>query len=786
MSRFALLAGGALKGEARIAADLDGAPRYGALSATLDAHATKLATNYAMLDRATGGTLDVTGAARLTPGGGFGFTDLLARGQHGSAQLNGEYGRDKVDLGARVEIPQTQVLDPRVSGKAEIAAALSGTPSDLTAALKANLGEGKLLDRKTSGVALEALANHITGLIDANATLSGDVDGNPLQGSAHVARHDDGGWAVDNLGLSLASARLAGALAVGPDALATGDLSFSATNLDDLSPLVLTKLTGAVQAKASASVAEGKQALSVTANSDRMTIDANRFEGLKVDFKIADLWGAKIVSGIAQLARAEVAGQSITGVKLTATGSASASDLALSGTARGLALMARGRLFGGPPTRLELASFAAQGGGRRLTLASPATLTYGSNGLDIKNLTLLVDAGRLSLSGHAGSTLALKANAASLPLAAADLFSPGLGLSGVADGEATVGGTPANPTGDWKLRLQRVVAPQMRNAGLPALDVAGSGRLAGGRTSIDATINAGTGNTVRVTGSAPLSPDGPLDVKIDGALDARLANSMLSVSGRHAAGSLAVALQLRGTIPKPQAQGTVRLSGGALTDDQTGFKLTGVTGTFVANGSTIRIDHFGGTTPNAGSISATGEVRLDPAAGFPGSIRLTGQHAQLVANDIVSATADMALDISGPLAQRPKVDGRITIVGMDISVPSRFNSVAAPLPGTKHLNPTATARARLALAAKAKGSGARAPLFDATLAVTDFRNEPNFRPWPRHLRRTRREPACERLRPRPAGHGGLRAFARLAHAPEFAPDLHPRKREVSWRCDARS
>jgi translocation and assembly module TamB len=718
LSRFALLAGGALKGEARIAADLGGAPRYGALSATIEAHAAKLATNFPMLDKATGGTLDVTGAARLTPGGGFGFTDLLASGQHGSARLNGEYGRDKVDLGARVEIPETHVLDPRVSGKAEIAGALSGTPSDLTAALKANLGEGKLLDRKTSGVALEALANHVTGLIDANATLAGDVDGNPLQGSAHVAKHDDGGWAIDNLALNLASARLAGTVVVGPDTLATGDLSFSATNLDDLSPLVLTKLTGALQAKASASVAEGKQMLSVTANSDRMTIDANRLEGLKVDFKVADLWGAKIVSGFAQLARAEVGGQSITAVKLTATGNASASDLDLSGNAHGLALTARGRLFGGPPTRLELASLAAQGGGRRLTLASPATLTYGSNGLDIKNLTLLVDAGRLSLSGHAGSTLALKANAASLPLAAADLFSPGLGLSGVADGEATIAGTPSNPTGEWKVRLQRVVAPQMRNAGLPALDVAGSGRFAGGRTSIDATINAGTGNSVRVTGSAPLAPDRALDVKIDGALDARLANSMLSVSGRHAAGSLAVALQVRGTIAKPQAQGTVRLSGGELRDDQTGFKLSGVTGAFVANGSTIRIDRLGGTTPNAGSISAAGEVRLDPAAGFPGSIRLTGQHAQLVANDILSATADMALDISGPLAQRPKVDGRITLVGMDISVPGRFNSVASPLPGTKHLNPTAPARARLALTTKAKGSGPHAPPFDATLAVT--------------------------------------------------------------------
>ncbi len=716
LSRFALLAGGTLKGEARIAADLDGAPRYGALSATVDAHATKLATNFPMFDRATGGTLALTGAARLAPGGGFAFSDLLASGQHASAQLNGEYGRDKVDLGARIEIPETQVLDPRVSGKAQIAAALTGTPSDLTAAFKANLGEGRLLDRKTTGIALEALANHVTGLIDANASLSGDVDGHALEGSMHVAKHADGGWAVDNLGLSLASARLAGALAIGADSLATGDLSFSATNLDDLSPLILTKLTGALQAKANASVADGKQALAVTANSDRLTIDANRLEGFKVDFKVADLWGAKIISGFAQLARAEVGGQSITGVKLTATGSASASDLDLSGNARGLAINARGRLFGGPPTRLELASFTAQGGGQRITLAGPATLTYGANGIDIKDLAFRVGAGRLSLSGHSGSTLALKANAAGLPLAAADLFSPGLGLSGVADGEATIGGTPGNPTGEWRVRLQRVSAPQMRNLGLPALGVVGSGRLAGGRTSLDVAINAGTGNTVRLTGSAPLEPDGPLDVKVDGALNARLANSMLSVSGRRAAGSLAIAFQVRGTMTKPQAQGTVRLSGGELRDDQTGFKLTGVTGTFVANGDTIRIDHFAGTTPNGGSISASGEARLDPAAGFPGSIRLTGQHAQLVANDILSATADMALDISGPLTRKPRVDGRITIVGMDISVPERFNSVAAPIPGTKHLNPTATARARLAL--MAKGHGAHAPLFDATLALT--------------------------------------------------------------------
>ena len=114
LSRFGPLAGTALKGEAHLTADLDGAPRYGALNATLDAHATKLVTDYPLLDKVTGGDLRLTGAARTTPGGGFGFTDLVATGAHGSARLNGSYASDKVDIDARIDLPQVQVVDPRV------------------------------------------------------------------------------------------------------------------------------------------------------------------------------------------------------------------------------------------------------------------------------------------------------------------------------------------------------------------------------------------------------------------------------------------------------------------------------------------------------------------------------------------------------------------------------------------------------------------------------------------------------------------------------------------------
>jgi translocation and assembly module TamB len=726
LSRFAPLAGGALNGEAHGTADLDGAPSDGPLTATIDAQATRLVTAYPALDGVTGGDLHLTGAARTTPGGGFGFADLIARGAHGSAKLNGDFSHDKANLDGQIDVPQASVLDPRASGHAGVVATVTGTSGDLGATLKATLSEGRLLDRKTTGLVLDATVSHITGLLDAKADVSGDVDGHALQGSAHVAKTADGGWAANNIALNLASVRLAGALTVSADDLAAGELSFSASNLDDLSPLALMKMSGALQAKISASAADVKQELALIASSDRMAFGANRVEGVKVDLKIGDLWGARAISGVAWLVRAEVAGQSISDVKLTAASAGDSSDLDLSGTARGLAVKAHGSLNGGSPIRFDLTRFTAQGPSRTIALADPATLAYGKDGFVIQNFALRVDSGRLALSGRAGATLDLHATVTALPLAALDLVSPGLGLSGTADGGATIRGTPADPQGDWRIRLQQLSLPQTRGNGAPPLDITGSGRLASGRTSVDLTANVGNRASVRATGSAPLSSDGALDLKIDGKFDAGLANNVLSLSGRSVTGAITVAAQLRGSVAKPQAQGSIRIANGEFRDDESGFRLTGINGEIVANGDKIRIDRLSGATPDNGSISVSGEAQLAPAAGFPGTIRITGKHAQLVANSTVSATADLALTIGGKLAQKPHVDGRITILSMDVTVPDRFSSVSAPIPGTKHVNPTPTAQARLKQLAKANAAKGHAPPFDATLNLTVSAPNRNF------------------------------------------------------------
>ena len=192
------------------------------------------------------------------------------------------------------------------------------------------------------------------------------------------------------------------------------------------------------------------------------------------------------------------------------------------------------------------------------------------------------------------------------------------------------------------------------------------------------------GNAIHLGGSAPLSPDGALDVRIDGKLNAGLANNTLSVSGRQVSGALAVAMQMRGTMAKPQAQGSIRLTNGAVSDDQTGFKLTSITGAFVANGDSIRIDSVSAVKrPMAGRSPRTetcGSIR--PQA-FPSNIRITSHRLQRLNNDVVSATTDLALTLSGPLAQRPNVEGRITIDSMDITVPNRFG-VAVLGPNPRH------------------------------------------------------------------------------------------------------
>ncbi|MFX4717764.1 hypothetical protein ABTB07_22960, partial [Acinetobacter baumannii] len=80
-------------------------------------------------------------------------------------------------------------------------------------------------------------------------------------------------------------------------------------------------------------------------------------------------------------------------------------------------------------------------------------------------LAVAFGAGRLAVDGTAGSRLDLRVAARAVPLSAADIFAPGLGLSGTLEGEASIGGAAAAPTGEYRARIARFVAEQTRGLG---------------------------------------------------------------------------------------------------------------------------------------------------------------------------------------------------------------------------------------------------------------------------------------------------------------------------------
>jgi len=508
-----------------------------------------------------------------------------------------------------------------------------------------------------------------------------------------------------------------GGVALDAANFAAGQFALHARDLDDLSPLALQKLSGGIDADVTLTHADARQDAAIKANGQRIEAFGGSLAKLAADLALTDVYRRPVIAGSLAVDEARIGGETVSRVRLNAKGGVDASDITLTATARGLNLDARARVVPADPIRIEIAKFDATRGRSRIGLAGPATVIIKDGGADLRNLSLSLSGGRLTVEGRAGSKLDLKAIARAVPFSAADILAPDLGLSGSLEGEATVTGPLAAPAGAYRFKIAKLAAPQTRTIGLPLIDVDATGRFEGARTTLEATLAAGQAGSLKISGSAPLGAEGALDLAIKGNLDAGLANRSMSAAGRRLTGSVAVDGRLGGTAPQPQAYGSITLSNGSLQDAILGIRLDAIRVRLIAQGDRATIESASATTRNGGPITASGSIRLDPAGGFPGDIRIRGQNAELMQSALATAVLGLDLDISGPLGRYPRIGGRVDINSLDIAVPDRLPGSLQPLPGTRHIDPGPTAAARLAIAAKS-GRGRGAPAFDAALDLT--------------------------------------------------------------------
>lgn len=715
LAKLRQLTGMRLSGAAALTARLTGQPRFSRVRAELDGEARDLGVGIQAVDGLSGGRLKLSGAVERLPRGGFGFDNLVLEGARASLRLNGRAREDQSAVEAVARIADLRYADRRLTGRGELAANLTGPLTRPDASAVLTLRDGSMLGRPAPLVELKAEATDITGELKATARLSGEIDRKPLTGGLSLARAG-AGWSLQDLALAIGSVSARGALTLDGEGLARGALAIRAASLDDASALALRRLAGQLNADLTLTADGGAQDVAIRADGARIRVEDVAIDRLTADLTATDVRRRPAANGFVAVDNAVIAGQTLTGTRLEAKGDGAATDITLRSRAAGLDLSGAARLTPGEPLRLDVTRFDARRGARRIGLAGPASFAFHDGVVDIRKLAVALDSGRLTVEGRAGETLDLNVNVKAVPLAVADIFAPGLGLQGQADGAATVQGPSLAPRGQWRLTLSRLSVAAARAAGLPAASIAASGRLDGaGRTSLEAQVSAARLVDLRVAGSAPLDTGGRLDLAARGRVDLALANAQLSPMGRRLSGQASVDLRLAGAPGAPQLSGGVTLSGGAFSDAVTGLKLERIAGQFAAGGTRVVISRLTAATPNGGSLSVSGEVAVDPAAGFPGNIRLTGDNALLLNDGTARAAADLALTLSGPLALRPLVAGSVGVRSLVINVPNQLPGSLTPLENVRQIDPPPEAKARLALEQKARRQGGGG--FDAALDI---------------------------------------------------------------------
>ncbi|PRX37227.1 translocation and assembly module TamB [Meinhardsimonia xiamenensis] len=243
------------------------------------------------------------------------------------------------------------------------------------------------------------------------------------------------------------------------------------------------------------------------------------------------------------------------------------------------------------------------------------------------------------------------------------------------------------------------VSARLRDMGLVAPGLAGELTVAGtaraGATSddgswrIDIAANGPAGLAARAVGSIrPALPGAELSMT--GTAPLALANRL--VAPRLLSGRADFDLRLDGPLALEGLSGRLRLSeaGAALPALQ--ISLTGVSGEArIADGAAELA--ASGRARSGGRFGLAGRIGLAP----PNDAALTLQLDGLVIRrpPLLEATANAALTLTGPLATRALLGGRVDVITAELRLSEGLPTGAAPLPGLRHRNLPARVRETL-------------------------------------------------------------------------------------------
>ncbi len=340
----------------------------------------------------------------------------------------------------------------------------------------------------------------------------------------------------------------------------------------------------------------------------------------------------------------------------------------------------------------ELQLLQAEAHYRRQTLRllAPAQLNF-ANGVSVRALKFGVQHALIEFDGRLSPALDARASVRHVDAQLLSAFIPDMLTQGSLDADAQVKGAVSAPTGEVHARLSDVRFANAAARDLQALGVQASAHLAGGAMRLEAHLTAGAGSQLTLTGGAPLSGEGLLNLKLAGKLDAAFVNPLLEARGERATGTLTVDARVTGAVRTPQIAGTVDVAHGDVRDYNQGVHVSQITAHLVGSEGTLRIARLSGHA-GPGQIDVTGTVGvLQPK--MPLDVHLQAKNAQPVASDILTANLDADLTAKGNLSEHVDLGGTLnlnrTVIGIPNALPPDVAVLDVRRPGQAPPTPAA-------------------------------------------------------------------------------------------------
>jgi translocation and assembly module TamB len=533
------------------------------------------------------------------------------------------------------------VLSPTLAGPLHVAGRFDGpiasfaSSMQLTASPSIRGAPPGQIDATLNARGLPALTN-------ATMRAEGHLAGAPLRVDASLD-HAQEAFHLLVRRAEWKSAHMEGDLTAGASKTsARGDLRMSVEHLEDLQPLVGTSLAGSIAAQLALKPVAGRTYTQLQLAAKNVVV--------------ADL-------------RADA--------QLSAAGPTDALALRLTVQSPDLqgapgSLAAAGR-FNLTRRELRLQQAEARYRAQSVRLLTPATVAL-SEGVKIDSLRLGLQDAVIELAGQV-SPLNVHAAVHRVDASLINAFMPQLLSQGTVDADARLAGTPSAPTGMVTINATQLRLSAARD--LQALDIHASARLAGNSAQLEARLNASRDSHLTLTGTAPLSAQGNLDLKLNGKLDAGFANALLEARGERMAGILTVSAAATGTIQSPELAGTVDLANGDLRDYFQGAHLSKITAHLTGSHGSLKIESLTARA-GPGEFSATGELGLMQPK-LPVTLRLTAKNAQPVTSDVLTANLDADITAEGNLRERIGVAGTISVSRAVITIPNALPPQVAVL-----------------------------------------------------------------------------------------------------------